>query len=141
MCFDSSSFSAAAREMRPTLFFLLVVFVLLFLSIIAADEDVDDIVQRRQEEEEEEEEEEGCIVFVFFVRREREVFKEVVRHFFRCGGASGTIAKAMSAYDMDVSDAIYGKEVDGRYVSESRLKNIINREYSLLEIILIFCIS
>ena len=30
--------------------------------------------------------------------------QEVVRHFFRCGGASGTIAKAMSAYDMDVSD-------------------------------------
>ena len=59
--------------------------------------------------------------------------QEVVRHFFRAGGASGTIAKAMSAYDMDVSDAIYGKEVDGRYVSESRLKNIINREYSLLE--------
>ena len=36
--------------------------------------------------------------------------QEVVRHFFRAGGASGTIAKAMSAYDMDVSDAIYGKE-------------------------------
>ena len=59
--------------------------------------------------------------------------QEVVRHFFRCGGASGTIAKAMSAYDMDVSDAIYGKEPDGRYVCESRLKKIINREYSLLE--------
>tara|TARA_Y100001968_G_scaffold220597_1_gene203471 strand:+ start:219 stop:1664 length:1446 start_codon:yes stop_codon:yes gene_type:complete len=59
--------------------------------------------------------------------------QEVVRHFFRAGGASGTIAKAMSAYDMDVSDAIYGKEDDGRYVCESRLKKIINREYSLLE--------
>ena len=59
--------------------------------------------------------------------------QEVVRHFFRAGGASGTIAKAMSAYDMDVSDAIYGKEPDGRYVCESRLKKIINREYSLLE--------
>ena len=59
--------------------------------------------------------------------------QEVVRHFFRAGGASGTIAKAMSAYDMDVSDAIYGKEKDGRYVCESRLKKIINREYALLE--------
>ena len=47
--------------------------------------------------------------------------QEVVRHFFRCGGASGTIAKAMSAYDMDVSDAIYGEESDKRYVCESRL--------------------
>ncbi len=59
--------------------------------------------------------------------------QEVVRHFFRCGGASGTIAKAMSAYDMDVSDAIYGKESDKRYVCESRLKKMLNREYHLLE--------
>ena len=35
--------------------------------------------------------------------------QETVRHFFRAGGASGTIAKAMSAYDKDYSDAIYGK--------------------------------
>ena len=59
--------------------------------------------------------------------------QEVVRHFFRCGGASGTIAKAMSAYDMDVSDAIYGKEDDKRYVCESRLKKMISREYQLHE--------
>ncbi len=59
--------------------------------------------------------------------------QEVVRHFFRSGGASGTIAKAMSAYDMNVSDAIYGREEDGRYVCESRLKKMINREYLLLE--------
>ena len=59
--------------------------------------------------------------------------QEVVRHFFRSGGASGTIAKAMSAYDMDVSDAIYGKEKDGRYVCESRLNKMITREYLLLE--------
>lgn len=59
--------------------------------------------------------------------------QEVVRHFFRCGGASGTIAKAMSAYDMDVSDAIYGEENDKRYVCESRLKKMLNREYQLLE--------
>ena len=38
--------------------------------------------------------------------------QEVVRHFFRAGGASGTIAKTMSAYDKDFSDAIYGKEID-----------------------------
>ena len=48
--------------------------------------------------------------------------QEVVRHFFRAGGASGTIAKTMSAYDRDFSDAIYGKEDTGRYVCESRLK-------------------
>ena len=59
--------------------------------------------------------------------------QEVVRHFFRCGGASGTIAKAMSAYDMDVSDAIYGKESDKRYVCESRLLKMLNREFLLLE--------
>jgi len=59
--------------------------------------------------------------------------QEVVRCFFRSGGASGTIAKAMSAYDMDVSDAIYGKEESGRYVCESRLKKMIDREYLLLE--------
>ena len=34
--------------------------------------------------------------------------QETVRHFFRAGGASGTIAKAMSAYDKSFSDAIYG---------------------------------
>ena len=59
--------------------------------------------------------------------------QEVVRHFFRAGGASGTVAKAMSAYDMDVSDAIYGKEEDGRFVCESRLKKMIDREYLLLK--------
>ena len=34
--------------------------------------------------------------------------QEVVRWFFRVGGAAGTIAKSISAYDMKVSDAIYG---------------------------------
>ena len=34
--------------------------------------------------------------------------QEVVRHFFKAGGASGTVAKSMSAYDMRISDAIYG---------------------------------
>ncbi len=59
--------------------------------------------------------------------------QEVVRHFFRAGGASGTIAKTMSAYDKDFSDAIYGKEIDGRYVSKSRLKKILKQEYGLIE--------
>lgn len=58
--------------------------------------------------------------------------QEVVRHFFRAGGASGTIAKAMSAYDKDFSDAIYGKEDDNRYVCESRLKKMLKHEYNLI---------
>ena len=59
--------------------------------------------------------------------------QEVVRHFFRAGGASGTIAKTMSAYDKGVSDAIYGREKDGRYVCESRLRKMTEHEYDLLE--------
>jgi len=59
--------------------------------------------------------------------------QETVRHFFRSGGASGTIAKAMSAYDKDFSDAIYGVETDRRYVSESRLRKMLNHEYGLIE--------
>ncbi len=59
--------------------------------------------------------------------------QEVVRYFFRAGGASGTVAKAMSAYDKDFSDAIYGKEKKGRYVCEPRLKKMLDHEYSLIE--------
>jgi len=59
--------------------------------------------------------------------------QETVRHFFRAGGSSGTIAKAMSAYDKDFSDAIYGVEEDGRYVTESRLKKILLHEAGLIE--------
>ncbi len=59
--------------------------------------------------------------------------QETVRHFFRAGGASGTIAKAMSAYDKDFSDAIYGIEDDGRYVTESRLTTMLSHEISLME--------
>ena len=59
--------------------------------------------------------------------------QEVARHFFRCGGASGTIAKTMSAYDKDFSDAIYGRENDSRYVSESRLNKMLDWEMGLLE--------
>jgi len=58
--------------------------------------------------------------------------QEVVRNFFQVGGASGTVAKAMSAYDMTFSDAIYGKEGAGRYVSESRLHKMLDHEFDLL---------
>ena len=59
--------------------------------------------------------------------------QETARHFFRSGGASGTIAKAMSAYDKDFSDAIYGTEKDGRYVSQPRLKKMLEHEMRLME--------
>jgi hypothetical protein len=55
--------------------------------------------------------------------------QEVARWFFLVGGAAGTIAKSMSAYDMAVSDAVYGG-VD-RYVSEARLQAMLDHEYSL----------
>ena len=55
--------------------------------------------------------------------------QEVVRWFFRVGGAAGTIAKSMSAYDMAVSDAVYGKA--SRYVCRSRLQSMLDLEYEL----------
>ncbi len=59
--------------------------------------------------------------------------QETVRNFFRAGGASGTIAKTMSAYDKDFSDAIYGIEEDGRYVTEARLIKMLSHEINLIE--------
>jgi hypothetical protein len=59
--------------------------------------------------------------------------QETVRNFFRAGGASGTIAKAMSAYDKDFSDAVYGVEPDNRYVTEPRLKRMLSHEIELME--------
>lgn len=59
--------------------------------------------------------------------------QETVRNFFRAGGASGTIAKTMSAYDKDFSDAIYGIEKDARYVTEARLKSMLRYETDLIE--------
>lgn len=56
--------------------------------------------------------------------------QEVARTFFQSGGASGTIARTISAYDMAVSDSIYGKTPDGRYVSEERLKKMLDFEFS-----------
>ena len=56
--------------------------------------------------------------------------QEVAHWFFVVGGAAGTIAKSMSAYDMNVSDAIYGST--RRYVSRDRLMTMLDYEYSLL---------
>jgi hypothetical protein len=53
--------------------------------------------------------------------------QEVARWFFRVGGAAGTIAKSMSAYDMAVSDAIYGHTE--RYVSRDRLQSMLDYEH------------
>ncbi|UKJ08158.1 nicotinamide mononucleotide adenylyltransferase [Solitalea lacus] len=58
--------------------------------------------------------------------------QEVARNFFLAGAASGTVAKSMSAYDMAFSDAIYGVEECGRYVSQSRLEKMLDHEYVLL---------
>jgi hypothetical protein len=55
--------------------------------------------------------------------------QEVARWFFRVGGAAGTIAKSMSAYDMVVSDAIYGAAE--RYVSRARLQTMLDYEFKL----------
>jgi len=56
--------------------------------------------------------------------------QEVARRFFQVGGASSTIAKTMSAYDMQFSDAIYG--ATDRYVSRARLRKMLDHEYRLL---------
>src|SRR5213076_2364341 len=56
--------------------------------------------------------------------------QEVARRFFRVGGAAGTVAKTMSAYDMTFSDAIYGPA--DRYVSRVRLQTMLDHEYNLL---------
>src|SRR6516225_8018152 len=56
--------------------------------------------------------------------------QEVARWFFHVGGASGTVAKTISAYDMAVSDAIYGPS--DRYVSRKRLCAMLDHEFGLL---------
>ncbi|HEB86041.1 MAG TPA: TonB-dependent receptor [Gammaproteobacteria bacterium] len=56
--------------------------------------------------------------------------QETARWFFRAGGAAGTIAKTMSAYDMKFSDAIYGKSP--RYVSRERISAMLTHEFNLL---------
>ena len=56
--------------------------------------------------------------------------QDVARRFFAVGGAAGTVAKTISAYDMTFSDAIYG--ACGRYVSRARLHSMLTHEYNLL---------
>src|SRR6266850_2225740 len=56
--------------------------------------------------------------------------QEVARRFFHVGGAAGTIAKTISAYDMTFSDAIYGPA--DRFVSRVRLNTMLDHEYGLL---------
>jgi hypothetical protein len=56
--------------------------------------------------------------------------QEVARCFLQAGGASGTVAKTVSAYDMTFSDAIYGKVP--RYVSRERVEGMLEHEYALL---------
>ena len=56
--------------------------------------------------------------------------QEVCRWFFHAGGASGTVAKTISAYDMSISDAIYG--TSDRYVSRQRLQSMLDYEYNLI---------
>ena len=55
--------------------------------------------------------------------------QEVAREFFTAGGASGTVAKTISAYDKSFSDHLYDKSKSGRYVSEERLLKMLNKEY------------
>src|SRR5512143_465425 len=56
--------------------------------------------------------------------------QEVARWFFLVGGAAGTVAKTMSAYDMAVSDAVYGPVK--RYVSRDRLQAMLDHEWRRL---------
>ncbi|MBT8141347.1 MAG: TonB-dependent receptor [Gammaproteobacteria bacterium] len=58
--------------------------------------------------------------------------QEVARHFFLVGAAAGTIAKTMSAYDMQFSDAIYGVQEDNRYVCKARVKAMMHQEFGLV---------
>ncbi len=56
--------------------------------------------------------------------------QETARQFFNAGAAAGTVAKTMSAYDMQVSDDVYGKT--GRYVSRERCEQMMDHEYALM---------
>jgi len=57
--------------------------------------------------------------------------QEVANCFFRASATAGTVAKTISAYDMQISDALYGKTK--RYVSQERVVDMVNYEYDLLE--------
>ena len=57
--------------------------------------------------------------------------QEVVGHFFKAGKASGSVAKSLSAYDMNLSDAYYGKS--SKYVSLNRLEAMLKKERTELQ--------
>ncbi|MBI2258292.1 MAG: TonB-dependent receptor [Flavobacteriia bacterium] len=57
--------------------------------------------------------------------------QEVAANFFKAGGSSGTIAYTQSAYDMKVSDAMYGEA--SRYVCEERLLTMLNTEFETMK--------
>ncbi|MFT6245733.1 MAG: hypothetical protein ACJA0U_001671 [Salibacteraceae bacterium] len=57
--------------------------------------------------------------------------QEVVNQFFNAGSASGTIAKSISAYDMTISDSIYGET--RKYVSRDRVESMLEVEYEMLK--------
>jgi hypothetical protein len=56
--------------------------------------------------------------------------QETANHFFRASGTAGLVAKSISAYDMTMSDTIYGRS--GRYVSSERLDAMLEHEYGIL---------
>src|ERR1700694_944464 len=56
--------------------------------------------------------------------------QEVARWFFHVGKASGTVAKSISAYDMAISDELYG--ATGHYVSRARLEAMLTHEFEQL---------
>lgn len=58
--------------------------------------------------------------------------QEVARWFFQAGATAGTVAKTMSAYDMNFSDEIYGPSKDKRYVSKQRLEKMLEKEFDLV---------
>jgi len=63
--------------------------------------------------------------------------QETARYFFQAGGASGTIAKTISAYDKSFSDFQYNKSNTGRYVSEGRLEKMLDKEYKEVKKVLL----
>ena len=56
--------------------------------------------------------------------------QETANWFFRASGTAGLVAKTISAYDMTMSDAIYGRTE--RYVSADRLGAMLDHEYAIL---------
>lgn len=61
--------------------------------------------------------------------------QEVARSFFQAGGASGTVAKSISAYDKTFSDTIYNQGKTGRYVSSHRLQKMLDKEFTELNMV------